>query len=143
MKDIRTAAARQPGFEEAFRDCVQPAICLLMEVINRIKLKDELVQTQSPCTSQEIDDLWQCIHEVDSTVLATDTRKEHLKARTQLQAFLSHCYVQRHYFFCIKKCGVTGCKMCKPPRLPCDVFDKLNFFPDPERKPASNSYNDF
>ncbi len=33
--------------------------------------------------------------------------------------------------------------MCKPPRLPCDVFDKLNFFPDPERKPASNSYNEF
>ncbi len=28
-------------------------------------------------------------------------------------------------------------------RLPCDVFDKLNFFPDPERKPASNSYNEF
>ncbi len=72
MKDIRAAAARQPGFEEAFRDCVQPAICLLMEVINRLKLKDELVQTQAPCTSQEIDDLWQCIHEVDSTVLATD-----------------------------------------------------------------------
>ncbi len=50
---------------------------------------DELVQTQSPCTSQEIDDLWKCIYEVDSTVLATDTRKEHLKAHTQLQAFLS------------------------------------------------------
>ena len=116
MKEIRTAAARQPGFEEAFGDCVQPAVCLLMEVMNRLKVKDEPVQTQSPCTPQEINDLWQCIQEVDSTVLATDTRKEHLKARSQLQAFMSHCCVQHHYFFCIKKCGVAGCKICKPPR---------------------------
>ena len=101
MQEIRTAAARQPGFKEAFGDCVQPAMCLLMEVISRLKLKDEPVQTQSPCTSQEIDDLWQHIQEVDSTVLTTDTRKEHLKTRTQLQAFMSHCCVQHHYFFCI------------------------------------------
>ncbi len=140
MKEIRTAAARQPGFKEAYGDSVQPAVCLLMEVINRLKLKDEPVQTQSPCTPQEIDDLWQRIQEVDSTVLTTDTRKEHLKARTQLKAFMSHCCVQRHYFFCIKKCGVAGCKMCMPPRLPCDVFNQLNFFPDPEKKPASDSY---
>ena len=99
MQEIRTAAARQPGFEEAFGDCVQPAVCLLMKVMNRLKLKDEPVQTQSPCTPQEINDLWQRIQEVDSTVLATDTRKEHLKARSQLQAFMSHCRVQHHYFF--------------------------------------------
>ena len=143
MQEIRTAAARQPGFEEAFGDCVQPAVCLLMEVMNRFKLKDEPVQTQSPCTPQEINDLWQRIQEVDSTVLATDTRKEHLKACSQLQAFMSHCCVQHHYFFCIKKCGVAGCKICKPPRLPCDVFNQLHFFPDPEKKPASNSYYEF
>ncbi len=30
-----------------------------------------------------------------------------------------------------KKCGVDGCNICKPIRLPCEVFDKISFLPDP------------
>ena len=30
-----------------------------------------------------------------------------------------------------KKCGVDGCNICKPIRLPCEVFDKTSFLPDP------------
>ena len=56
---------------------------------------------------------------------------------------MKHCCVQRQYFFCIKKCGVQGCKICKPPRLPSIVCAKLSFFPDPLKKSASNSYQDF
>ena len=31
----------------------------------------------------------------------------------------------------MKKCGESNCKICKPVRLPRDVFDKLHHLPDP------------
>ena len=37
----------------------------------------------------------------------------------------------RHYVFGIKKCGETHCKLCKPVRMPQDVFKTLHFLPDP------------
>lgn len=92
---------------------------------------------------EEITSLGKCIHEIDPTIQITDTWEEHLKSRKQLQDFMKHCCVQRQYFFCIKKCGVQGCKICKPPRLPSIVCAKLSFFPDPLKKSASDSYQDF
>ena len=71
--------------------------------------------------------LQKCIHEIDPTIPITDTRKEHMKSCKQLQDFMKHCCVQHSYFFWIKKCGVQGCKLCKPPRLPSNVFAKFSF----------------
>ena len=143
MQDIRTAAAKEPGFEEAFRDCLQPAMCLLMRLLADSTLKMNKFRPKFTCTKEDIEHVWKCIHEIDPTVLVTDTRKEHLKACTLLQAFMSHCCLQCQYFFCVKKCGVAVCIICNPPRLPSEVFDKLYFFPDPEKKPASDSYREF
>ena len=66
-----------------------------------------------------------------------------LKLRKELSAFMDHCCVRRRYFICIKKCGGQECQFCKPPRLPPDVFEKLNVFPDPIKKADSDSYEDF
>ena len=44
---------------------------------------------------------------------------------------MEHCCQQRHYSFCIKKCGDSACGVCKPPRLPPDTFSKIHFVPDP------------
>ena len=41
---------------------------------------------------------------------------------------LEHCTRQRHYFFEIIKCGKETCGICKPIRLPREVFKP---FPDP------------
>ena len=143
MQEIRTAATKNTGFKDAFSDSLQPAICLLDEVFSRLNLKGEPVQTQTPCTEEAIHSLWECIHEVDPTVEVTDSRQEHVKTREQLLAFMNHCCIKRQYIFCIKKCGVVGCKICKSPRLPPDVFEKLSLFPDPMKKTASESYKDF
>ena len=129
--------------EDAFTDSFQSIMCLLTEVVTLLILKDVPVQAQTPCSKAKIEGLWKSIHEIDPAVQMTDTRKEHLKSRKQLQRFMMHCFVQHHYFFCIKKCGIEGCNICKPPRLPRDVFEKLGFFPDPLKKPASDSYQGF
>lgn len=121
MKEIRAAVSKNPSLEGAFNDSLQPTMCLLTEVITRLNLKEEPVLVQTPSNKEEITSLGKCIHEIDPTIQITDTRKEPLKSHKQLQDYMKHCCVQRQYFFCIKKCGVQGCKICKPPRLPSIV----------------------
>ena len=80
----------------------------------------------------EVSDLWSQMKEFDPEFDLSPTDKIPRKKVTQnLQAFLKHCCRERHYFFDIKKCGNAACTICKPPRLPSDLFSKLQHFPDP------------
>lgn len=143
MAEIRTAASKNSAFKEAFADSLSPALCVLHDVISRLALKDKPLQVLHPCTEDEIKALHDRILEVDPTVLPTESRKEDLKSHEQLKTFMAHCCVQRQYFFCIKKCGMEGCGICQPPRLPQEEFEKLSFFPDPTKKLGSDSYLEF
>ena len=58
MAEIRKSAAKNSGLADAFTDSMQPPLCLLTEVTKRLKLKDKPVQVETPCTKQEIEDLW-------------------------------------------------------------------------------------
>ena len=42
----------------------------------------------------------------------------------------THCF-ERHYVFGVKNCGYNTCHICKPSRIPVDVFLGLHFLPDP------------
>ena len=106
-------------------------------------MKEEPLTLQTACSEEEIEQLWQNIQRVDSTVQKTDTQKHCLKSQPALQSFMEHCCIERQYFFCIKKCGKEDCDICESPRLPQTEFSRLNFFPDPMKKPASDSYLSF
>ena len=46
-----------------------------------------------------------------------------------LKQFLDHCCQIRHFSFMTLKCGSSDCRICKPPRLPKEVFDTLHHLP--------------
>ena len=48
-----------------------------------------------------------------------------------LKNFISHCCRSARYSFDILKCGNTTCELCKPVRLPSDIFSKLIHLPFP------------
>ena len=98
---------------------------------------------QTACSEEDIEQLWQNILRIDSTLQKSDTQKRCLKSRPALQSFMEHCCIERRYFFCSKKCGKEDCDICESPRLPQSEFSRLNFFPDPMKKPASDSYLSF
>ncbi len=75
MKEIRNAATKNQGLQAAFTDSLQPLLCFLTEVTNRLKLKDKPVQVESPCSQDEIDNLWEKVHEIDSSVQKTDSKQ--------------------------------------------------------------------
>ena len=76
--------------------------------------------------------MWCHFKAIDDTVTFDEKWvKSVLLKHPQLQKFVEHCCHQRHYFFCITKCGKISCEICKPPRLPVDVFQVIKFLPDP------------
>lgn len=67
-------------------------------------------------------------------------RKADVSNKKALLDFLQvHCKVC-HYMFSVKKCNLPGC-VCKPTRLPVDIFDSLHHLPDPV--PNDDHYFDF
>ena len=91
MEDIRNAATKNVGLQEAFTDSMQQPLCLLAEVTNRLKLKDKPFHCQSPCNNEEIELLWEKVHEIDPSVQRTDSKQAQLKSRTRLNTFMDHC----------------------------------------------------
>ena len=65
---------------------------------------------------------------------------DHFQSLNRASAFEVdvHCCQQRHYSFCIKKCGRADCAICKPPRLPPESFSQIHHLPDPT--PASDGH---
>ena len=98
------------------------------------KLKDQPFHVFLPETSSEIDELLDILKQVQSDIIPTNcTKAASLTSLTQLKNFMDHCCHIRHYMFSIKKCGAPDCTICKPPRLPKEIFDTINHLPDPAR----------
>lgn len=97
-------------------------------------------------TESEMEELWQRLVSVDATATMDQKWvKKTLQEHPKLQEFMEYCCLRRHYSFCVKKCGYKAYSICKPPRLPSDVFD-IKFLPDPvpsgdgHYKPFGNLY---
>ena len=77
---------------------------------------------------------------VDSTLKKVESLiKKNLPSKQGLMAFLKHCCTCRHYFLRIKKCGSHICGICKPVKLPMEVFESLYVLPDPV--PSDNRHH--
>ena len=83
-------------------------------------------------TSEEISNFWSAILAIDST-LTVDGRyvQGNIALHPDICIFLSHYCKIEHYTFSIFKCGESICKLCKPVKLPIDVFKSLKHIPLP------------
>ena len=134
MKAIRCIAESHPQFKEAFADSMATVKALLFEVFQRLKLKDDPIKVFLPAKESEIENVWKNILSVDNTVTKKDTAKKVLLSKNGLKKFFEHCCSLSHYSFGVKKCGMASCSICKPVRLPSEVFKSLNFLLFPQEK---------
>lgn len=74
MEDIRKAALSNSGFQTSFTDSLQSTMTLLTAILSRLSLK-EPPSLQTACSEEEIDNFWQNVRLVDSTLQKTDTQK--------------------------------------------------------------------
>lgn len=143
LSDVRSAAEWHPELKEELQQSVRPAIALMEDVFSRLKLHDEHVTTMPQASADEMEELWQMMESIDSTVQRSDTTQEKTKDKVKLKEFMEHCCCSRHYFFSIKKCGKDDCTICGRPTLPPDEFFALHPFPDPMKVLGQPHYKDF
>lgn len=143
LADLRNAATKIPGLQEKYLQSMEPVKELLNGRFSRLALKGKSFSTTTSATADEIQELFDVIHSVDSGVTRSDTAKAVLNKRPGLKNFMEHCCQSHHYSFTIKKCGNSDCDICNPPRLSEEMFQTLNFFPGPVPLPQSDHYSDF
>ena len=118
-------------FKEEVKSTLQPPIELLSNILEHLKLKDDIFQVFESYDDNKLDVVWEILEQVDSSLSRADTTQDAIKTLKDIQQFLSHCCQARKYSFCIKKCGSGSCKICKPVRMDHGVFDTLRHLPDP------------
>ena len=133
LNQLRKSAS---SFQEEVKSSLQPPIQLLENVFTRLKLKDNYFQIFESSSEDEIEAFWEVLKLIDSALTKDDTTKHGIKDKENLQAFLSHCCQARKYSFCIKKCGVDSCTICRPVRMDANVFSKVRHLPDPMISPS-------
>lgn len=132
LSEMRKAAERYPTVLEETLDSLSPVKVLLSEIMMRLKLKEKSFLVAENLKQEDLEEFFKALNQIDSSLQFQDKlRKDSLKSHPSVQQFLDHCCRERHYLFCIKKCGDLNCGLCKPPRLPLDVFSKICFIPDP------------
>lgn len=131
MSAIRESAVSNSNLQGGLKDSLEPVIVLLCSLFQKLKLKDEPFAVFTSASIEEMDTLASALQEVEDGIDPTSFNRSNLPGFPKLNEFFSHCCQRRHYSFCIKKCGLIDCHICKPPRLPGDVFQSLHFIPDP------------
>ena len=132
MEQLRQAAKRKPALKEKVLDSIEPVKIMLSDIITRLQWNEIPLEVHSSATETEIREQWETVKEIDSTlVFDKKYRKGTLKEFPKVEEFISHCSQTRHYSFSVKKHRSSDCNICKPPRLPAEVFRKLSHIPDP------------
>ena len=132
ISDVRKAAEKDPSVREKTSDSISQVKILMSNIFARLKLKGNAVECFTAAAESEMEEVWENVLSIDDTA-SMDQKwvKAVLKKHPKLVEFMDHCCHRRHYMFCIKKCGEQECQICKPPRLPHDVFDEIKNLPDP------------
>ena len=134
MADFFSQSSKQdpPFYKPSIRPCLAPCKALLCNIFSRLQLKGEPVRSYFSASSMEIEEFWNILLRIDETLdHHVSYTKSEIKDKEQLLKFLKHCCQERHYLFCIKKCGGTDCTTCTPPRMPEETFPQLHNLPDP------------
>ena len=143
ISQIRKAAENHPQFQEAFSDSIESCKTLLSALFQRLSLKDRTFKCFPSASQDELETLWETVKVTEPNMQPTDRQRFVLKSRPSFERFLSHCCHIRHYTFSIKKCGDGSCTICRPPRLPAEVFRDVHFLPHPEPDTSKEHYKPF
>ncbi|POG66790.1 hypothetical protein GLOIN_2v1780201 [Rhizophagus irregularis DAOM 181602=DAOM 197198] len=131
LKDIREKAKDNLCLKVELEKCIVTVQKLLRERTEHLVWKNEVFETENPASDLEINEMFENILRIDSTLTKDKTTKKQLQKNKPMVKFIkTHCQ-ERAYSFQIKKCNQTSCEVCYRIRMPTDVFQNLHFLPDP------------
>uniref|UniRef100_A0A1X7SJS1 Uncharacterized protein n=1 Tax=Amphimedon queenslandica TaxID=400682 RepID=A0A1X7SJS1_AMPQE len=115
------------SFKEDVQKALQPPIELLKSIILRLELKDKKFEVFESASQKEIQDFWEVLLLIDSSLTRDHSSKASIEKLDNLQKFLSHCCCFEKYYITIKKCGEASCSICKPVRMSCATFKGIDY----------------
>ena len=84
-------------------------------------------------TATEISEFWSAIIAVNATLEEGGRYvKSNINEHRDISQIIHHCRRMGHYTFDVLKCGEEACELCRPVRLPREVFDLIKHLPFPE-----------
>lgn len=117
----------------AFKEAVIRSLDKVMDTLNglfsRLSLKENPYITVQAASEEMITELWDALKEIDPGIGPDLKTTAAIKKKAKLSQLIGHCVTLRNYFMMIKKCGDPSCTLCKPPRLPMEIFRTLAVFP--------------
>ena len=132
LTELRRIAEGKQQLVDAVKDSLSPVKVLLCKVFSRLQLKEKPIRTYISATPQEISEFWTAIISFDSTLEeGAKYVKGNIGEHEKISEFLQHCCRMGQYTFDVLKCGKDTCNICKPVRLPRDVFDQIKHIPFP------------
>ena len=137
-EDVRNLLKEKSSYTNHLKKSLEPCMSLIKESFSYLRLKENNILTRENVTNTEIESLLKNSN-LDAHLTGKETMAD-LKNCPKLDAYLSHCTKERHYFFSVKKCGDNDCTSCKPIRLPPDVFQQLHNLPDPMPDPSNEGH---
>ena len=131
MDDICKEVSKNQALNEALQDSIEPVKLLLTSVFQRLELKRQPFKVFCAASDHKIEGFFDILRNIEPNITQEHQKRKCLSDLPKLKEFIDHCCYFRRYVFGVKKCGESNCKICKPVRLPRDVFDKLHHLPDP------------
>ena len=129
LSDIRN---HFEGREAVLHDSLSPVKVLLCKIFSRLKLHNETFSIFSSATTEELSEFWSVILCIDESLKENGVyRQDTIANHRKIMDFMAHCCQSSHYSFDILKCGESNCTICKPVRLPSNIFNKLHHIPHP------------
>ena len=131
LGELRAVGEKVSDLQEQVTDSLSPCITLLHDLFSRAVWKDRKLEPFYAVSDSEIKEFWKVMLDIDASLESCSYTKKTIKSKDDILKFISHCCQQRHYSFVIKKCFSDSCDICSPPRLPADVYQNLQYLPDP------------
>ena len=99
MNQLRMKAQKISTFREEALDSIAPVKAVLIEVFERLKLKEKNIHVSSAASEGELMAVWKSIMTIDSNCSEYSSlqKKSDLKHAPKFHEFLSHCTRERHY----------------------------------------------
>ena len=148
LADLRKIAERKEEIRPAVAASLSPVKRLLSDIFSRLTLKDKHINVIDAAEPDEICSFWSSILSVDATLKQNEKlTRDNITDYSGICEFIEHCCRIEHYSFDILKCGHDNCKICKPIKLPPEVFSRLKHLPHPtpgednHYLPFSEAYN--
>ena len=141
--NLEILASSKPEFKAAYLQSMQPVIDLLNGRFTRMKLKDSPLSTYTGASEDDIQKVFDEVHQIDNILQMDKLVKKELKKTENWQPFVAkHCKCS-HYSFQVKKCTLVDCLYCQCNPTQTPDFSQIHFLPNPEPTPDKLHYLSF